>query len=253
MATARPRVLLWVDTFSDHFNPDIAAAAVEVLAHAGFDAVLPDQRLCCGRPLYDFGLLDLARERLGAVLNELIDKLNVGGQDKGPIAVVGLEPGCMSVFRDELVKLFPNDARARRLRDATFLLGDFLVAQNYAPPPLAVNVVVHTHCHQKSLFGSQAEAALLKAMQVSFTQLDSGCCGMAGSFGFHPDHVQLSRQIGELALFPALRAMPAGSVVLTNGFSCREQIHQEMGITPLHLAQLLQRALRATAGVAHYS
>ena len=241
--SGRPQVLLWVDTFSDNFDPDIAQAAVEVLAQAGFDAVIPDQRLCCGRPLYDFGFLEAARVRLEAALAELVGKLDVGG--KGPIAVVGLEPGCMSIFKDELARQFPDDLRATRLHNAVFLLGEFLVAKNYTPPPFPVNVVVHTHCHQRSLFGHQAEATLLTAMQASYTMLDSGCCGMAGSFGFHPDHAQLSRYIGELVLFPALRRMPAGSVVLTNGFSCREQIHHELGIKSLHLAQLLRDAQRA--------
>jgi FAD/FMN-containing dehydrogenase/Fe-S oxidoreductase len=244
LQVGRPQVLLWVDTFSDHFDTDIAQAAVQVLAHAGFDAVLPGKRLCCGRPLYDFGFLDAARERLESVLTQLISTLDVGAT--GPVAVVGLEPGCMSVFRDELVKLFPNDPRASRLRDATFLLGDFLVAKNYTPASLPVNVVVHTHCHQRSLFASQAEATLLTRMKATYTLLDSGCCGMAGSFGFNPNHAQLSRDIGELALFPALRKMPAGSVVLTNGFSCREQIHQALGIKTLHLAQLLRTALQAS-------
>ncbi len=240
----RPQVLLWVDTFSDHFDTDIAQAAVQVLAHAGFDAVLSRKRLCCGRPLYDFGLLDAARNRLEAVLAQVIDEMDVGGAGpNAPIALVGLEPGCLSVFKDELPRLFPDDPRAQRLRDATFLLGDFLVAKNYTPALHPVNVVVHTHCHQRSLFGNQAEASLLTAMGATHTLLDSGCCGMAGAFGFHPDHVQLSRNIGELALFPALRSMPAGSVVLTNGFSCREQIHQELGIKTVHLAQLLRDAM----------
>jgi Fe-S oxidoreductase len=155
----------------------------------------------------------------------------------------------MSVFKDELVKLFPHDRRASRLRDAAFLLGDFLVAKNYTPPSLPVHVVVHTHCHQRSLFGNQAEGTLLTRMNATYTLLDSGCCGMAGSFGFHPDHAQLSRDIGELALFPALRRMPAGSVVLTNGFSCREQIHQALGIKTLHLAQLLRLAHQTSPSV----
>ena len=251
----RPQVLLWVDTFSDHFDPDIADAAVEVLAQAGFDAVIPDQRLCCGRPLYDFGLLEAARDRLAAVLAELVGKLNVGGNADGkvggedggrwPIALVGLEPGCMSVFKDELLRQFPDDPRALQLRNAVFLLDEFLVAKNYIPPPFPVNVVVHTHCHQRSLFDHQAQAKLLEAMQARYTLLDSGCCGMAGSFGFHPDHAKMSHDIGELVLFPALRRMPVGSRVLTNGFSCRKQIYQALGIKSLHLAQLLRDAHRA--------
>jgi FAD/FMN-containing dehydrogenase/Fe-S oxidoreductase len=242
-------VLLWVDTFSDHFDPDIADAAVEVLRHAGFEVVLPRRRLCCGRPLYDFGLLDAARARLAETMAELIDRLDVGG--RGPIAVVGLEPGCLSVFKDELPKLFPDDPRARRLSDHTELLGDFLLRQGYRPPPYAANITIHTHCHQRSLFNSGADQALLSRMGATCTVLDSGCCGMAGSFGFHPDHVGISRAVAELALFPALRQRPPDTIVLTNGFSCREQMHQGLGIEALHLAQVLRAALRQDAAKAH--
>lgn len=238
-------VLLWVDTFSDHFDPDIADAAVEVLRHAGFEAVLPRRRLCCGRPLYDFGLLDQARARLADVMAELIDRLDVGG--RGPIAVVGLEPGCLSVFKDELPKLFPDDPRARRLSVHTELLGDFLHRQGYRPPTYPVDITLHTHCHQRSLFNSGADQALLSRMGAACTVLDSGCCGMAGSFGFHPDHVELSKAVAEQALFPALRRCPPGSVVVTNGFSCREQIHQGLGVQAMHLSQVLRAALRHDA------
>lgn len=238
---ANKTVLLWVDTFCDHFDTDIADAAVEVLEHAGFNVVLPERRLCCGRPLYDFGFLDLARERLSEVMCELVDRLDVGRS--GPIAVVGLEPGCMSVFKDELLKLFPDDLRAQRLSAISTLLGDFLVSEGYRPPPLHLDVTIHTHCHQRSLFNSGADQALLKSMGATCTMLDSGCCGMAGSFGFHPNHVEMSKKIAELSLFPALRNRTSDSVVMTNGFSCREQIHQGLDIQPQHLAQLLRSAI----------
>ena len=151
----------------------------------------------------------------------------------------------MSVLKDELLRHFPDDPRALQLHNAVFLLDEFLVAKNYIPPPFPVNVVVHTHCHQRSLFDHQAQAKLLEAMQARYTLLDSRCCGMAGSFGFHPDHAKMSHDIGELVLFPALRRMPVGSRVLTNGFSCRKQIYQALGIKSLHLAQLLRDAHRA--------
>jgi Fe-S oxidoreductase len=212
-----------------------------VLQHAGFDVVLPDRRLCCGRPLYDFGFLDAARQRLTHVMSELIDRLDVGGH--GPVAVVGLEPGCMSVFKDELLKLFPDDPRAKRLSTLSTLLGDFLHGQGYQPPTHAVGVTIHTHCHQRSLFNSGADQALLSRMGATCTVLDSGCCGMAGSFGFHPDHVALSKDIAELSLFPSLRQKPADNIVVTNGFSCREQIRQGLGVESQHLAQLLRSAI----------
>ncbi|WP_459570580.1 FAD-binding and (Fe-S)-binding domain-containing protein [Cupriavidus sp. 8B] len=239
-----PRVILWVDTFAENFHPEIAHAAVEVLGHAGFAATLPPSRnLCCGRPLYDFGLLDLARAKLASVLDALAPMLESGDA----VGVVGLEPGCLSVFRDELQRQFPDDPRAKLLTGRTWLLADFLNENGYVPPPLDAEVIVHAHCHQKSLFGTKGEQALLDKMGAKWTLLDSGCCGMAGSFGFHPDHEALSMKIGEEVLFPAIRAAARETVVLTNGFSCREQIRHGVGREVMHLAELLLLAHRRSA------
>ncbi|OWT63973.1 FAD-binding and (Fe-S)-binding domain-containing protein [Candidimonas nitroreducens] len=237
--SSRGRVMLWVDTFCEHFHPEIAQAAAEVLGHAGFEVLLPSTPLCCGRPLYDFGYLDAARQKLRQLL-ETLDAQLAG--DGAPTALIGLEPGCMSVFKDELLKFFPDDARARSLSESAWMLGDFLHAQGYVPPALAVDVLVHAHCHQKSLFGSKGEMALLQAMGARATLLDSGCCGMAGSFGMSTRHAAMSRAVGELELMPALRRAPEDTVVLTNGFSCREQIRDGTGREAVHLAQLLKRA-----------
>lgn len=233
------KVVLWVDTFCEHFHPEIANDAVDILEIAGFDAQLPSRRLCCGRPLYDFGYLDAARERLQAILDTLSPMFD--GEDAA-VALVGLEPGCMSVFKDELLKMFPDDPRAKRLSDNAFLLGDFLNASGYRPPELDAEVIVHAHCHQKSLFGVAGEKAILAAMGVKATWLDSGCCGMAGSFGFDPKHEEISASVGELVLLPAVRQAPKKAFILTNGFSCREQIHQKTGRQVVHFAELLKIA-----------
>lgn len=240
----RPKVILWVDTFCEHFHPEVATAAVEVLGHAGFDAVLPATPLCCGRPLYDFSYIDLAREKLRKML-EVVGRQMETDADTGadaPIAVVGLEPACMSVFKDELLKLFPDDPRAKRLAASVWLLGDFLHDHGYQPPRLEVDVLVHAHCHQKSLFGTQGDVALLSAMGARAPHLDSGCCGMAGSFGFNPEHIEISKAVGELVLLPAVRQVSDDTVILTNGFSCREQIRQGTGREVMHLAEFLQLA-----------
>jgi FAD/FMN-containing dehydrogenase/Fe-S oxidoreductase len=231
-----PKVVLWVDTFCEHFHPEIADAAVQLLAIAGFEAVLPSQRLCCGRPLYDFGYLDAARARLQAIVDALAPML-VG--DDASVALVGLEPGCMSVFKDELIKMFPDDPRARMLSEKASLLGDFLQTNGYRPPKLDAEVMVHAHCHQKSLFGTAGERALLSAMGVNATWLDSGCCGMAGAFGFDPKNAELSTKVGELVLLPAVRSAPEDAFIVTNGFSCREQIEQKTGRKVVHFAELL--------------
>lgn len=238
----RPSVILWVDTFCENFHPEVADAAREVLGHAGFDVVLPEKHLCCGRPLYDFGYIDQAKRKLQDAL-VVIDRQMAAGNN-APIAVVGLEPGCMSVFKDELLKLFPDDPRAKKLSQSVSLLGDFLHANGYRPPKCDVDVLVHAHCHQKSLFGTKGDTALLEQLGARSTVLDSGCCGMAGSFGFNPKHIDISTAVGERVLLPAVRKMAPDAVILTNGFSCREQIRQGTGREVMHLAELLQMAHR---------
>ena len=167
-----------------------------------------------------------------------------------PFQIVGLEPGCLSVFKDELPKFFPDDPRARRLADSVSLLGDFLLSQGYRPPRAEVDVLVHAHCHQKSLFGTKGDVAMLERMGAKATWLDSGCCGMAGSFGFHPEHVEISKRVGELVLLPEVRKQPDSTFILTNGFSCREQIHQGTGRKVVHLAELLQLAIERSGAQA---
>jgi Fe-S oxidoreductase len=233
------KVILWVDTFNDHFTPDIAHAAADVLTQLGWQVVLPKNRLCCGRPLYDFGLLERARELLTNILDDLADDIAEG------VPLVGLEPGCLSVFKDELLKQLPDHALAGKLSAQTFLFSDFVARQPFDWPTLDANVVVHGHCHQKALFGMQGDTALLQKLGVTWKLLDTGCCGMAGSFGFNAEHHALSEKIGEDTLFPAVRSASAETIVLTNGFSCREQIEQGTGRHALHIAQLAQRALAA--------
>jgi FAD/FMN-containing dehydrogenase/Fe-S oxidoreductase len=236
------KVILWVDTFNDHFTPEIAQAAADVLTQLGWHVVLPKNRLCCGRPLYDFGLLERARELLTHILDDLADDIAAG------VPLVGLEPGCLSVFKDELLKQLPDHALAKQLSAQTFLFSDFVARQPFEWPTLAADVIVHGHCHQKALFGMQGDTALLNKLGVKWTLLDTGCCGMAGSFGFNAEHHTLSQKIGEDKLFPAVRAAAAANretIVLTNGFSCREQIEQGTGRHALHIAQLAQRALAA--------
>jgi Fe-S oxidoreductase/FAD/FMN-containing dehydrogenase len=246
-SVGQKKVILWVDTFCEHFHPEVANAAVEVLGHAGFEATLPKTPLCCGRPLYDFGYLDLAKQKLATILDAIGSEIQA--DENAPIAVVGLEPGCMSVFKDELLKFFPDDPRAKRLASNTYLLGDFLHEQGYVPPPLDCDILVHSHCHQKSLFGTKGDVALLSALGAKANFIDSGCCGMAGSFGFNPEHVELSKAVGELVLLPAIRSANQDTIILTNGFSCREQIEQETGRKVKHLAELLQMAHQAQSKV----
>ncbi|HKT13564.1 MAG TPA: FAD-linked oxidase C-terminal domain-containing protein [Terriglobia bacterium] len=236
----KPPVLLWPDTFSNHFHPEIAQAAVEVLESAGFRVEVPQQHLCCGRPLYDFGMLKQARKQLRKILTAL------GPQIAAGVPVVVLEPSCAAVFRDELTNLFPHDEDAARLRSQSFLLSEFLVhcADNFRLPRLTGQAIVHGHCHQQALMGMESDEKILSSLGLNFRILDSGCCGMAGNFGFQPQHYDISVQIGERVLLPAVRQAGPDTLIIADGFSCREQISQTTGRRALHLAEVIQRALK---------
>ena len=234
-------VLLWADTFNNFFVPSTAKAAVEVLQSAGFSVRVPRANLCCGRPLYDFGMLDRA-ERL---LLRILDELEPAIEARTPI--IGLEPSCVAVFRDELINLFPHDERAQALSKQTFLLSEFLeqrIGENAKLPQFPRKALLHGHCHHKSIMKMSAEESLLRRLGIDFTSPAPGCCGMAGSFGFEHGKYAVSQAIGELELLPAVRQAPADWLIIADGFSCREQIAQGTGRHALHLAEVLQMALQ---------
>ena len=233
----RRRVMLWPDTFTNHFHPHIGHAAVRVLGAAGFEVVLPDKPLCCGRPLYDFGMLDRAKRQWRRVLAVLREPIRAG------TPIVGLEPSCVSAFRDELVNLFPDDEDARRLSRQVHTLAEFLGQSRWSPPALRRKALVHGHCHHKAIMGMDADRALLDKLGLDWQLLDDGCCGLAGSFGFERDKYEVSMAIGEHALFPAVRAAAADTLLLGDGFSCREQIAHGTGRRALHLAEVIALAL----------
>ena len=231
-------VLLWPDTFNNYFLPDTAKAAVEVLESAGYRVVLPKAKLCCGRPLYDWGMLDRAKRLLLETLDTLHNEIAQG------IPMVVLEPSCATVFRDEMLNLFPKDERARRLSQQTFLLSEFLEkkAKNFSPPQLARKALVHGHCHHKSVMRMTDEEALLRKMGIDFQTPAPGCCGMAGAFGFEKQKYDVSVAIGELELLPAVRKASYETLIIADGFSCREQIAQCTNRRALHLAQVIRMA-----------
>ncbi len=234
-------VLLWPDTFNNYFRPDTAKAAVSVLEAAGFRVVVPRADLCCGRPLYDHGMLDRAQALLLRILDELSPEIEAG------IPIVGLEPSCVAVFRDELVNLFPHDERAQALSRQTFLLSEFLEnhAQDFPLPHFNRKALLHGHCHHKSIMKMTAEEAVLRRLGIDFQSPAPGCCGMAGSFGFEAEKYDISVAIGELELLPAVRKAPPDWLIVADGFSCREQIAQGTNRHALHLAEILQMALGA--------
>ena len=239
VSTSGGDVLLWVDTFNNSFHPDTSRAALDVLRAAGCNVFIPPRRLCCGRPLYDFGLLDQATTYLRGILATLAEPIDAG------VPIVVLEPSCASVFRDELRNLFPDDRRAAKLGAQTFLLSEFLERKvpGYSPPKIAGKVVVHGHCHHKALMKMTDEEALLKRTGADVQALDAGCCGMAGSFGFDAQKYGVSIAAGERVLLPAVRAAAADTLIVSDGFSCREQIAQTTGRRALHLADVLKLGL----------
>jgi len=185
-------------------------------------------------------MLDRAKQYLAAIMRRLAREIDSG------IPIVFLEPSCASVFRDELCGLFPNDVRAARLRNQSFLLSELLRSQTtaYQPPALHRKVLLHGHCHQKALLTMPDEETLLRSMGAELESLDSGCCGMAGAFGFERDKYEVSRAIGERVLLPAVRNATPDTLVISDGFSCREQIAQLTGRRAFHLAEVLQLAAK---------
>jgi FAD/FMN-containing dehydrogenase/Fe-S oxidoreductase len=236
-----PPVVLWPDTFNNYFHPETAIAAVEVLEAAGFQVRLPGGNVCCGRPLYDFGMLDRAKELLRKTLTIL------SGEIKDGIPVVVLEPSCASVFRDELLNLFPDDEQAKKLSAQVFLLSEFLElkADHSRLPVISRKALVHGHCHQKSVMKMTDEEAILRRLGVDYEMPSPGCCGMAGAFGFEKEKYSVSLAIGELELLPAVRDTPDDWLIIANGFSCREQIRQCTGRHALHLAEVIQLAMKS--------
>ncbi|HEX6098436.1 MAG TPA: FAD-binding and (Fe-S)-binding domain-containing protein [Thermoanaerobaculia bacterium] len=230
------RVILWADTFNNHFTPGTALAAAEVLERLGYRVEIPRERVCCGRPLYDWGFLDLAKKQLRATLAAL------GDED---LPVVGLEPSCVSVFRDELPNLFPDDPRALRLAGNAVTLSELLARDGVVLPRLQRRAIVQAHCHHKAVMRFDAEEAMLRAMGLDLTHPDSGCCGMAGAFGFDAKHYDLSMKVGERVILPMVREADRDTLVIANGFSCREQIEQGTGRKTLHFAEVVKMALES--------
>ncbi len=236
-SAAPQAVLLWPDTWNNYYHPQSLHAAETVLAGAGFRVQVPRGHICCGRPLYDFGLLHAARAYLDRVLRRMAPHIDAG------MPFVFLEPSCASVFKDELLELFPDDPRALRLSSQVWLFADFLAA--HAPDYVAgrlegAHVLIHGHCHHKAVFGGPAsEIALLRKAGAAVEPIQASCCGMAGPFGFEADKFEVSRAIAAQGLLPAVQSAAPNTLVVADGFSCREQIDQLAHAKALHFAEVL--------------
>ena len=233
------KVVLWPDSFTSYLAPEVGRAAVAVLEDAGFEVVLPRGPVCCGLTWISTGQLGVARRVLRRSLRSLDEHLEQG------VPVVGLEPSCLAVFRHDAPALLPDDDGARLASGLTFTLAEVLAAYapHWVPPQVGGDALVQTHCHQHAVIGFDADRALMRAAGITATVPDSGCCGLAGNFGFERGHYEVSRAAGERVLLPAVRAAPDTTVIVADGFSCRTQIGQETDRVPLHLAQVLAAAL----------
>jgi Fe-S oxidoreductase len=238
-----PEVMLWPDTFTNYLTPEAGIATVEVLESAGFSVVIPPRVLCCGRPLYDYGMLGLAKRLLRRTMVELRPWIRAG------VPIVGVEPSCLAVFRDELRNLFPNDLDAKRLAEQSFVLSEFLerYAESWEPPLVGGRAIVQPHCHHHAVMGFDAERRLLGRMGID-ADLQQGCCGMAGSFGFEAgDRYRVAQACGERSVLPAVRGAGGETLVIADGFSCSTQIEQGAGRRPRHIAEVIRDAQRRSA------
>ncbi len=232
---AGERVLLWPDTFNNHFRPETAIAAVRLLERAGFQVVIPSRPLCCGRPLYDWGFLDRAKRQFEAIFACLADDIEAG------TPIIGLEPACTAAFKDELPNLFPNRPEAKRLSTQVVYFADFVAARadRFPTPDRGGKALVQPHCHHHAVIGFDAEKVLLDRLGVDVERPRQGCCGMAGAYGVARETYEVGCKIGERVLLPRVRELPPDTLILADGFSCREQIERHGGRPTLHIAQLL--------------
>ncbi|MFE2266323.1 FAD-binding and (Fe-S)-binding domain-containing protein [Streptomyces griseosporeus] len=248
----RGRVLLWPDTFTNSFHPHLGQAAVHVLEAAGWEVDIPAEPLCCGLTWISTGQLGTAKRVLQRTVRRLAGHVRAGG------LVVGLEPSCMAVFRADAGELFPGDRDVRRLAAQTVTLAELLTEHSpgYEPPRVperSARALAQVHCHQHAVMGWDADRELLRRAGVDAEHLESGCCGLAGNFGFERGHLDVSRDCAERVLLPRLRAADEETVVLADGFSCRTQIHEldSGGHEAVHLAELLALGLPDAPGSAY--
>ena len=243
----RPQVVLFNDTFTTYHEPEIAISATEVLEAAGFSVVLPGH-WCCGRPMISKGLVEQARRAARRTVDSLASYAEQG------VPIIGLEPSCLLSIRDEYLYLLPGYEPAHRVAEQSLLFEEF-IARLAEQGELSLDliraeqsVLLHGHCHQKALAGTASAKRVLSLPQgYRVQEIDSGCCGMAGSFGYEKEHYDISIRMAEHRLLPAIRAEADDTIVVAAGTSCRHQIRDGTGCEPLHPAQVLRNALATAA------
>jgi FAD/FMN-containing dehydrogenase/Fe-S oxidoreductase len=235
-------VVLFPDTFNNHLHTDVGVACVEAIEAAGWRVIMPEGHICCGRPLYDYGFLDQAQRYLHNVLDQLREQVRAG------TPIVGMEPSCLAVFKDELPKMLPHDDDALRLKENAYHFGEFFRAFDIEPPKLSggedVTAILWGHCHHRATGGVDTEQEVLEQMGLQTDSVKGGCCGLAGSWGFEKGKYEISMDCGEQAYLPAVRAADKDAVIVANGFSCQTQLEHAKNTDrqALHLAQVMQLA-----------
>ncbi len=244
----RPRLLLWPDTFTNHFDPAVAADAVAVLEALGYAVELPPRTVCCALTWTTTGQVDTARRVLRRSLR------TVGPWLADGVPVVGLEPSCTAALRSDGPELLPDEPLAALLAEGVRTFAEVLAEHADALRAAVVEpggrALVQVHCHQHAELGVEADRAAMAALGIEAEVLDSGCCGLAGNFGFEKGHYAVSMACAERVLLPAVRAAEEDVAVLADGFSCRTQLRQAGTREPVHLARLAARALGLPAGAA---
>ncbi|MGQ5637564.1 MULTISPECIES: FAD-binding and (Fe-S)-binding domain-containing protein [unclassified Streptomyces] len=230
-------VVLFPDTFNNHFHTNVGVACVEAIEAAGWQVIMPEGHICCGRPLYDYGFLDAAERYLHRVLDTLRPHL------RADTPVVGMEPSCLAVFKDELPKLLPHDDDAARLTKNAYHFPEFFQTFGIEPPKLDGEALLWGHCHHRATGGMSPEQDVLEKMGLRVQNLQGGCCGLAGSWGFESGKYGISMDCGEQALLPAVRDADEDCLVVADGFSCKTQIKDAgTGRHALHLAEVMKLA-----------
>ena len=242
-AAGKGQVLLLPDSFTNYYHPNLGRAATVVLERMGYQVVVPGTR-CCGRPMLSNGMMDRARRNARHNLEAVLPYVQAGAK------LVGLEPSCILSFKDDYVDLLRQDARVREVAESTMLLEEFyLYDRDRGGPGLSYTrnpgrLLLHGHCHQKALVGMGPAMEVLRSIpECEVEEVPSGCCGMAGSFGFDVEHYETSMKIGEMSLFPSVRALKGEATVVSEGVSCRQQIEDGTGRKAKHLVEVLAEAL----------
>jgi len=231
------KLVLWLDSFNSHYKPQVTEAALRLLVQQGFCVGIAKSHFCCGRPLYEYGLLTEAKERLQKILDSFYVHLPTDSD------VIVLEPSCLSVFRDELISLHGEKQEAIDLATRSKTLADFLEAHDIYPNKPVGKALLHLHCHHKSLDRSAAERRYLSRCFETIEEPEQGCCGMAGVFGFQKQTRGLSKRIFAQNLEPAVEKLSQGTTVVSNGFSCHEQLNDLSAVQSLHVAEVLENKL----------